>query len=188
MDAGDKHQEGEHSDSTQTDEVSVPTGVASKMLGIPVHTIRRWCTWHSDLLSTSATPEQGNRRLTPHDLDVLRDVARLRAMGMQTNEINERLHNKPVMVVAGESQRDSTERTTNAQESPGTALAIAQVQTVIQPVFDAMAARLSMVEQQQRDIAEQQRDSRRSFMLGVLVGVLAVGVVIIALALLLGGQ
>ena len=186
MDAGDEHQKSEHADSTQTDEVSVPTGIASKMLGIPVHTIRRWCTWHSDLLSTSATPEQGNRRLTPHDLDVLREVARLRAMGMQTNEINERLHTSPVVVVDGESQRNDTERTPNAQEGPGTAIALQQVQTVMQPVFDAMTQRLAAVEQQQRDIAEQQRDSRRSFMLGVLVGVLAVGVVIIALALLVG--
>jgi DNA-binding transcriptional MerR regulator len=63
-----------------------------QLLGVNSYTVRRWCADYPGHLSANANPEKGNpRRLTGQDVEVLREVQRMRAEGLQTPAINERL-------------------------------------------------------------------------------------------------
>src|SRR5262245_35688689 len=65
---------------------------AATMIGVTVHSIRRWCGWHSAYLSPGASPgTNAPRRLTARDIEVLQAVRDLRAQGLATLAINERL-------------------------------------------------------------------------------------------------
>ena len=92
------------------DETLQPYQVA-ELLGVDVGTVRRWCGWHSSLLSESANPlPGGRRRLTAQDVEVLRAVKSLRDQGLQTPAINASLAGK-VFAVA-----DDTDAPSQAQE------------------------------------------------------------------------
>lgn len=173
--------------------VYTPT-TAARVIGIAPNTVRAWCSRYSAHLSPSANPTSGEARvLTPSDVATLQAIKRLLDADVLPDEIEEQLSQLPPVELqqpdippdAVQQPPSSLPSSATAQESPGTAIALAQVQTVLQPAFDAMAARLSSVEQAQRDMAEQQRDSRRSFYFGVLAGVLAVGVAVIVLVAIL---
>lgn len=72
---------------------SLSPSQAASQVGVSVHTVRRWCAAHATYLSESAQPSKGStRRLTPTDVQVLTEIARLRnEEGLTTDAINERL-------------------------------------------------------------------------------------------------
>ncbi len=61
-------------------------------LGIQPATLRRWCAYHKDHLSTGANPLAGQaRRFNGRDLEVLRTVRALRDQGLTVAAINDQL-------------------------------------------------------------------------------------------------
>ena len=65
---------------------------AAEAIDVSIHSLRRWCEWHSTHLSPGANPPAGQaRRLTGVDIEVLRHVKALRSEGLQTVAINEQL-------------------------------------------------------------------------------------------------
>jgi DNA-binding transcriptional MerR regulator len=67
---------------------------------VNAYTLRRWCAAHAEFLSPGANPgKDAQRRLTERDVEVLREVARLRSTGMATADINAQLPNLTFAVV-----------------------------------------------------------------------------------------
>ena len=141
----------------------------SEQLDVPVHKLRRWCDWHAAHLSDGASPAPGEqRRLTPRDVEVLREVQRLRAMGYQTLAINERLERVTVI---------DAQASVSPQEAPqGTPAPLV--------LYNDLAQRMAAVEASQRDsIREQveQAERRAAAYFAAGVGVALVVVVVVVL-------
>ena len=126
-----------------------------------------------DSLSDGASPAPGEqRRLTPRDVEVLREVQRLRAMGYKTLAINDRLGG--VTVIESQSPVSPTE----APQSTQTALA----------VWNDLAQRMAAVEASQREVirAQVEQAERRAavyFAAGVGVALVVVAVVVLLMRL-----
>lgn len=164
---------------------------AARLLGVAPNTVRTWCTRFSGQMSAGANPPPGvNRILLPSDVAVLQAVKGFIEDGVPVDDIAARLQELSPAELQQPSVDAASPFDSTAQETPGTAIALAQVQTVMQPVFDAMAARLANVEQTQRDMAEQQKreqaDARRLAVLWYLAGVLTVAGIGVLLALVVG--
>lgn len=150
---------------------------AAQALGVGVHSIRRWCEYHSDHLSAGARPPTGQaRRLTGRDIEVLRTVRDLRAQGMTTQAINERLVNMAFADV------DTTAITPASQEGPETGLQVLQhLDSVLRPI----AARLDAQDKAIEEMKSRQRSVFTAFGAGVLVA--SVFFLLIVLLIRLGG-
>lgn len=133
---------------------------AAQVLGVNSHTVRRWCADHAQYLSPGASPAKGTaRRLTPGDIEVLREVQRLRGEGLQTLAINERLAG----LVFGD--QTAIEPAQAAQGGPGGAI----VPAVVVEHLARIEERLQRVEAQRQrlDVAYL---VVMAFIAGLLVG------------------
>lgn len=125
-------------------ETFTPAQVAG-MLETDGSTIRRWCSWHAAHLSDSASPPPGGRRLlTAHDVEVLREVRRLRIAGLTTPAINEQLAHRTFAVV--DSQTALTEPPQGAPGAQESAL------VVLRDVVGPLAARVEALEAQRQRV------------------------------------
>jgi DNA-binding transcriptional MerR regulator len=151
-----------------------PAEVAA-LVGVPVHSIRRWCEYHKEHLSEFASPDPGQaRRLTRRDIEVLRAVKQLRDEGLTVPVINEQLRD----IVFGEiDSADSNSNTAlTAQEGPqqalGAIVAVEALQSILAPVLASQQA-----QQAQIDDLMRQRPTWRDVIIMVLFA-LVVGVMI----------
>ena len=143
---------------------------AASALETDSSTIRRWCAWHSEHLSDSASPAPGGRRLlTAHDMEVLRTVRALRIAGLTTPAINAQLANRTFAVI------DGTDTAQASPDAPGHELAPIVAQYDVATLTAPIMARLEAVERTQAasDAA------RRHWLVAFALGMIAMGVLIL---------
>jgi DNA-binding transcriptional MerR regulator len=167
-----------------------PAEVAS-LVGVPVHSIRRWCEYHKEHLSPYATPEPGQaRRLTRRDVEVLRTVKTLRAENLTGSVINERLRD----FIFGEIDNSSNIPPSTAltlegsyavqespQQAPGAIVAVEALQSVVAPLVALQQAQQAQIEALQRHQVER---SYRALIVPVVVA-FAAGVVVTVVIILI---
>ena len=154
---------------------------AASILSINPHTVRRWCAAHAPHLSPDANPgKDALRRLTGRDLEVLREVQRLRAQGVQTEAINKRL------AALAFAEVDTPAQT--AQENDAQRLATpaqtAQDALLLPMLTDAMDKRLDALQRHVDRLERNQRDRVIVFGIGVGVGLVAAILLLLAAYLL----
>jgi DNA-binding transcriptional MerR regulator len=128
---------------------------AAQTIGVTPSTIRRWLAWHAAHLSADANPAPGGRRkLNGRDIEVLREVKRLRDEGLTTDQVNGRLGN---IAIPDLPAPDDTEAHQNAPDAPGEQIeritgndALASLQTVLDSLAElpALRARVETLEAQ----------------------------------------
>lgn len=149
---------------------------AAQLIGVSVHSIRRWCNDHSAALSDSASPQPGApRQLDARDIEVLRTVRDLRAQGMTTPAINERL---ATMTFA---TADSTELATAAHTAPGGEIMPTVVLDALASLTAPFVARLEAIERRQAAGEE----ARRHWLVAFALGAICMGLLIVLIALLI---
>jgi DNA-binding transcriptional MerR regulator len=108
---------------------------AAEQLETSRSTVRRWASDYAAHLSPLANPERGKeRRFTIRDIEILREVSQMRALGVDPEEVGERLK---TMVPAIEVEQLPT---TTAQASPGAAVVPAVVVDSLQRIEDRLQA------------------------------------------------
>ena len=118
------------------------------MIGVSVHSIRRWCNEHSAALSAAASPQPGApRQLDNRDIEVLRMVRDLRAQGLTTPAINDRLAETTFATV--ESVDIAPAAQEGPQPSPEAAL---MVLNALERITGPLAARVDALESQRLKI------------------------------------
>lgn len=116
---------------------------AAQLIGVSVHSIRRWCNEHSAALSAAASPQPGApRQLDDRDLEVLRMVRDLRAQGMTTLAINDRLAETTFATV------DSVELAPAAQKLPDSPETALMILDALERITSPLAARVDALESQ----------------------------------------
>jgi len=125
-----------------------PATVA-KQINVSPNTVRRWCNQHSEHLSAGAVAPV--RSLTDLDLTTLQYVATLRASGMQTDAINERL--SETTLTPGEILLPEATQTAPVEQEQTEAL---QVPALLLQAHTATLERLTASLEQQARL-EQQR-------------------------------
>ena len=126
---------------------------AAGLVGVGVQSIRRWCDWHANHLSSGASPGPGiPRRLNGRDVEVLKQVKDLRYQGLQTEAINAQLAGLTFAVVDNDEQpsADSSELAPVAsqeglQQSPGVIVALEAMQRQIDAIQQANRGRFDTV-------------------------------------------
>lgn len=142
---------------------------AAALVGVPVHSIRRWCEYHKPHLSETANPEPHQaRRLTRRDIEVLRTVKDLRDQGLTVPVINERLRD---MVFGDIDSTDSSPNTSlTAPASPGTAITPLMVVDAMQSALAPVEARLQALEAQRPTWRDTIIIGLACLFLGVMIG------------------
>ena len=148
-------------------EVFTPAQVATLIGGLDASTIRRWCAWHSAHLSAGANPAPpGQRLLTAQDVEMLREVQRLRRAGLTTPAINTQLAGRVFAAV---------ETAPTAQDGPGEAIAPAR-EEISTALLESLTAAIVR--------SQNERERLHGFVLGVSVGVVVAAVFFLIIVLL----
>lgn len=177
-------------------------GTTSRGTTVNVHSLRRWCALHADYLSNGANPnidkEDGTpdapRWLTDRDVEVLRTIAELRAVGVSTSDINAKLATLSFAVVADEGDKvdkpadDEVVNLITAQsqavQTPQEALdAPAMLPAVLQGIDSRFQALERRIEAQAQEARAAQSERTNILLTGIVIGAV---VVLIIVALVLG--
>ena len=148
---------------------------------VTVNTVRNWCRDYGQFLDPGATVTTGNRFFSGRDLEVFKYIAALRAENMQKPAIAQRLSETTFAEIDNSEQDtdivEAPRDAQNAQEGPGSALAVRVTLDDLRSEFDAKLAVL-------------QRSREPSFFVGFGAGFIAAllfVIVIVLLAVLYGG-
>lgn len=147
---------------TQQPEQTFTPHEAAALVGVAVHNIRRWADYHAAYLSPTANPPTGQvKRFTVRDLEVLKHVKDLRALGQTVAVINEQL--KTITFAEIDNSLDSA-ITDTALTAPSTA------QESLQPAPAAIVA-LDDLRTEFRASIESLRAEQRAAWWYVVVGI-----------------
>jgi DNA-binding transcriptional MerR regulator len=138
-----------------TNDRTLPLATTAEMIGIKAGTLRRWCAYHSDHLSTTANPPTGQpRRFTNRDVEILRYVQDLRSQGLTVDSINSQLGLLTFPDVDESEEQspviDSTQLTSmgsleGLQQAPGVIVALEAMQRQIDAIQQANRGRFDTV-------------------------------------------
>jgi len=152
------------------------------MLEITPVTLRRWCEYHAEHLSTGTNPPTGKaRRFTGRDLEILKHVRSLRALGLTVADINEELQSLTFAVVDNDEQSAAsvaiapTTVQEGLQQAPGVIVAL-----------EAMQRRIDAIQQASQHANRQRFDTITVLGVGICIGLLFAAI-LIGLAWLYGG-
>jgi DNA-binding transcriptional MerR regulator len=166
---------------TQQPEQTFTPHEAAALVGVAVHNVRRWAEYHASHLSDGANPPTGQvKRFNGRDIEVLKHVKALRALGQSVPVINEQLKTITFAQIDNESDSaltvDTVIATPTAQEEHHKAPALLMVVNDLEKRFDAKFAALER--------------NRRDGLIMFTAGFLAAGILfllLIGLAILYGG-
>jgi DNA-binding transcriptional MerR regulator len=167
-----------------------------QLLGVNSYTVRRWCADYADHLSASAKPDKGgSRRLTEHDVEVLREVQKMRSEGLQTPAINERLADVVFSAPIIEASQTALEGQTQAlvliealRSTDARLTALEQAQQAIAPASVVVAEVVERTAAQMReDIMNEVRAEIEQQLQPIAAQRLRVDVVWVAVAALTAG-
>jgi hypothetical protein len=159
------------------DRTFTPSEVA-QLIGEKTYNIRRWCEYHAELLEGGANPGRDQaRRLTRRDIEVMREIKKLRDANTPTSIINEKLRTLTFAVVDSDldSNVDSTDMVsvdTPSQDltptPPQTVQEALQLPAPVLEVYVDLAKRVQALEAAQREARHSRYDGMTMFVAGVL--------------------
>ena len=171
---------------TQQPEQTFTPHEAAALVGVAVHNVRRWAEYHAGYLSATASPPTGQvKRFTGRDIEVLKHVKDLRALGQTVAVINEQL--KSLTFAEIDNSPDNAMTVDTVAQTTLTAPPAAQDGPHAAAPLALSSAALERVEER---LDRLERSREPAFAVGMGVGFIAamlLMIVILIVAVLYGG-